>query len=430
MRDFSTTLRRSPAPPFGGGSASTVHRLDQDVDDVIGRLREAYSDLLSALPDEVGGAIEVERALGLNKKLAWQVYRVATATTPLIAGARVPGTAAARQVVRAARRAGVPSTIIDRIEAGTAAFHETVRRHADDRSSFDLMVSAVSGDGLAARDEDLKRSAFRANRQLLGRYCDVDVYTLLAVPGRLPGTVHMCALRGLIGLRRLRPRVRLEISRHRYDRSGSDGGIGQRRTLDGDPVDEHTPIPVLHEFSSKPLPAIHQSTAPDGFVRSSLETSSLGLRSSATCFLADVNHDSEYRSADGSAGIGHIHRVATPARLLLQDVLIDERLVGDRGPELRILASASDAEAWPGDDPSAVLPIHESVDRMGRGPAAIAAPEVPRYRAMIEHVTDRLGWDADRLMVHRARIDHPVLHSVVWMRFDLGEAGPGGGGLP
>jgi hypothetical protein len=38
---------------------------------------------------------------------------------------------------------------------------------------------------------------------------------------------------------------------------------------------------------------------------------------------------------------------------------------------------------------------------------------------MIEHVTDRLGWNADRLLLVRAKIEYPVLNSVVWMRFDL-----------
>lgn len=416
------------APPSIEMIGPASHTLDAEVSEAIGDLRAAYADLLAAIPGDASSSIAVERTLGLNKKLAWQVYRVATAPTPLVAGTRVPGTAAARQVVRAAERLGIDAAIRERIVDGTAAFLDTVNRHADDRSSFDLMVSAVSGDGLAARDEELKRTAFRATRQLAGRYCDVDVYTILAVPGDEPGTVHMCSLRGLVGLRRLRPGVRLEISRHRFDKSG--GAVDEREAIvepEGD-----VPVSVLREFSSQPLPPIRQSVSHDGFVRTFLETRSLGADSAATCFVADVNRNSNFHGSDGSAGIGHIHRIATPARLLLQDALIDERLIpGDRMPELRILASPNEAERWPpGEDTSALLPVAESVERIGRGPSAVAAPEVPRYAEMVAHVADRLGWDAGRLVVHRARIDHPISQSVAWMRFDLAEIEPALRGTP
>ena len=398
--------------------SGTVHELDREVGEVVGRLRAAYADLLGTLPRGAETAIEVERSLGVSKKLAWQVYRVATAREPLSAGARVPGIAAARQLVRAARKVGVSSDVTDRLEEATRSFHDTVRRHADDRSSFDLMVSAMTGDGIAARDLDLKRTAYRANRQLIGKYCDVDLYTLLVHPGERPGTVHLCSLRGLAGLHRLRPRVQLEISRHRFD--WGDGRVQRREAIDE--TEDESRIALLRDFCSEPIPTIRQVECADGFVRSFAETESLGLRSATTCFLADVTRSTPLTGAGGDEGaaVGHIHEVATPARVLLHDVLIDERVLGDASPELRVLASRRDAGAWPGDDPSVLLPVRERVERIGRGSRAAATLELSRYPAMIDHVVRRLGWDAERLLLFRARIEFPVLHSVVWMRFDLG----------
>jgi hypothetical protein len=418
---------RAPAGEQAG-AGPPVATLDAEIAEAVQRLRAAYADLLAAIPERTGRAIDVERALGLDKKLAWQVFRVATAGDPLSAGARVPGAAAARRVVRAARRHGVSPDVARRLEESTGAFHDAVRRHAGDRSSFDLMVSAVTGDGLAARDEELKRAAFRANRQLLGKYCDADVFTLLVHPGDRPGTVHMCSLRGLVNLYRLRPMTRLEISRHRFDRS--DGSVQEREAIDAADDDAGAPpIALLGEFCDPPLPEIRQVPCPDGFVRSFFETASLGLRSAVTCFLADVVRNSPLVTKDepaGTAAVGHIHEIATPARLLYHDCLIDDRICDDVSPELRIIANRRDAGTWPGDDRSVLLPVQEDVIRAGRGAATVAAPQVPRYPQMIKHITDRLGWDPDRFVLHRARIEHPVLNSVVWMRFDLSRSSVAG----
>ena len=264
---------------------------------------------------------------------------------------------------------------------------------------------------------------YRANRQLLGKYCDADLFTLLVRPGSEPGTVDMCSIRGLVGLHRLRPGVQLEVSRHRFDHS--DGSVQTREAIDENEGPAGAPpIALLRSFGSQPAPEIRQVECADGFVRSFAETSSLGRASATTCFLADVVRDSRLVGPDeppSAAAVGHIHEVVTPARRLYHDCLVDERLCGDRLPDLRILAARRDAGSWPGDDPSVLLPVQERVTRIGRGSSAATAPDVPRYAEMIEHVTSRLGWDPGAFVLFRAMIDHPVLGSVAWMRLDVSE---------
>ena len=399
----------SPASPVSAG-------LDAEVSEIIGELKIAYAVLLTAVPD-CTCAIDVERRLGLNKKLAWQVFRVARAENPLEAGARVPGPAATREVLRAAKRYGLDDEVADRVATLSDRFHAMVQRHAADRSSFDLMLSAVTRDGLDGRNRELKRSAFRANRQLLGKYCEADVFTLLVHPGAKSDTVDMCSLRGLVDLHRLRPTVGLEIARHRYD--FKDGAIQQREAIDNDGTEGHgPPIALLRKFCSQPIPDIRQVECSDGFVRSFAETSKLGRRAAVTCFLADVTRNSDPSAAgDRQRAIGSIHEIATPSRVLYLDCLVDERICGDHAPALRVLTNRRDADAWPADDPTVLLPVQERVDRIGKGPSAVTAPEVAQYPEMIEHLTVRLGWDANRLVLFRTRIEHPVLNAVAWMRF-------------
>ena len=391
-----------------------------EVREILIRLRSAYAALIATIPDGASSAIQVERSLKLNKKLAWQVYRVATAEDPLSSGARAPGEAAARQVIQAARAQGVASEVTERIQSATRDFHDAIDRHADDRSSFDLMLQSLTGDGLDARDYDLKRSAYRANRELLGKYCEVDVSTLIVSKAEDDDHAHMCSLRGLAGLHRLRPHARLQISRQRYRRSGTQ--IVASEPLDQESAIGDPPVAILKEFSSHPIPALRQDVSNDGYIRTSVDTNTLGHASATTCFLADVARSmmigqdpvlNEPRSID------NLHEVATPARLLLHDMLVDERIVGDLRPQLRIITRRADADTWPGNDASIVLPIREHVQDLGSGLGRAAVSELAAYTQMLKHIVDKLGWDASSMRLYRTAIEYPVLCSMVWMRFEL-----------
>src|SRR4051812_6965524 len=58
---------------------------------VLGQLQSSMMALVRAVARaEVRKAADVERALGMDRKLCWQVFRIATASNPLAAGANVP----------------------------------------------------------------------------------------------------------------------------------------------------------------------------------------------------------------------------------------------------------------------------------------------------------------------------------------------------
>lgn len=402
-------------------STAAAEVLDSSVVEAVTGVRSAYAELLSAVPRDGAGAIGVERALGVSKKLAWQVYRVATSENPLGSGARVPGKAATRQVLLAATRAGVPGEITDRVRVATEQFHAAVSDHADDRSSFDLMVRSVSGDGIAGHDAELKRTAYRVNRELVGRCCDVDLFTLLVRRSETPGFIEMCSLRGLAGLRRLRPDVPLEISRHRFDQG--EGNVRTREPVFGNGAG-HGPVGLVEAFSTEPLPSISAVVGKDGYTRFVAEVDRLGTTSAVSCYLCDMTRGLPIRSPDGTAAVGNIHEVATPAQVLYQDMLVDPSLLaedafGPAHPSLRVLSRRPETTAWPGDDAGLVLPVAERLVRGGRGSGAVSVPELPAYPGMVRRVGEQLGWDVEEMVLFRVRIEHPVLHSVVWVRLDL-----------
>ena len=407
------------------GTSGTVHDrsevLDASVVEAVMGVRAAYAELLSAVPREGSGAIAVERALGVSKKLAWQVYRVATSDNPLGSGARVPGRAATRQVLLAAARAGVLKSIRDRVHEATERFHDAVSEHADDRSSFDLMVRSVSGDGIHGHDAELKRTAFRVNRELVGRCCDVDLFTLLVRRSDTAGAIDMCSLRGLQGLRRLRPDVPLEISKHRFDQG--EGRVRTRRAVFDDGKGQG-PFGLVPEFSSQPLPSITALDGRDGYTRFVAQVDRLGTTSAFSCYLCDMTQGLPMPTPDGSAGIGNIHEIGTPARVLYQDMFVDPSLLSELEhgvvqPELRVLSRRPETTSWPPDDAGTLLPVQERFIRAGRGTSAASAPEVPAYPDMVQRIGQRLAWDVQEMVLFRVRIEHPVLHALVWMRLDL-----------
>lgn len=273
----------------------------------------------------------------------------------------------------------------------------------------------------AGHDAELKRTAFRVNRELVGRCCDVDLFTLFVRRAETPGHIDLCSLRGLHGLRRLRPGVPLEISRHRFDQG--EGDVRARASVFGDAPDGG-PDGLAPEFSTEPLPRISGISSKDGYVRFIAQGDRVGTTSSVSCFLCDMARSLPIRSADGSAGVGNIHEVATPTQVLYQDMFVDRALLredefGLVHPQIRVLARRPETMAWPGEDASVLLPVQERLVRAGRGSAAASIPELPEYAGMARRVGEQLGWNIEDMMLFRVRIEHPVLHSVVWVRLDL-----------
>lgn len=331
---------------------------------------------------------------------------------------RAPGPTALERVLVAANQIGIDAEITQRVLRASDQFQSTMGDHADDRRTFDLMVSSATGDGLETKELDLKRSAFRTNREIMGKYAGVDISTLLLTPGTRDDRVDMTSIRGLVDLYRLRPEASLEISRHRFDRD--DGSIHERQAFDQASSELDIPIALLQDFCSTPLPPLRQVNSPDGFVRTLVESVTLGLKSAVTCILADRTLDADPRDDDTPSlpgGIGHIHEVATPANVLLHDVFVHKSLAWNVMPEMRVIARRRDAIRWPGDDQTVLLPIQEEVKLIGQGIPAAASTDWPNYPMLLEQVCSRIDCNPEDLLLYRCRATYPVLHSVFWMRF-------------
>lgn len=382
---------------------ATGASFESEARQVLGRVRGAYVRMVGA----VGGAsrpVDLQQALDLDKKLAWRVHRLTTAADPLQGAPYVPSPTSARRLAGAAEQRGVSDELTADLLAATDEFERLVSLRAGDRASFEAIAAALSGQGLDQLQQDARRAAFRANVLLHGKQSDLLVSAFLAGPSDEPGRFDGASLRGHVGLQRLHPDAAVQVARHRFDVDGRP--LGRPLALD-DQAQQATGAPLIAAFSD--AVALEEDEA-DGFQRLYLAHRDLGLADALTCVLGERSP-----AMPLDEGLGSLCELATPARLLVHDLIL-HRDLDRRPPELRVVASRAQADRWPAERGPEVLSPGASVACLGQGLDAAGLPAWSRYQELLTWTAGRMGWEPDDLEVHRVVIEYPVLHSVVWLR--------------
>ncbi|MEO0649664.1 MAG: hypothetical protein AAFZ65_03175 [Planctomycetota bacterium] len=383
---------------------------------VLDDVRGAYSGLLGALGAPARAA-DVQAALGLDKKLAWRVRKVADSVDPLEGASFVPSLASAGRVAQAALARGVERTIVDGVLAATETFEQFVADRAEDRSNFDAMAAALAG-GLDPILLEARRTAFRANVVLHGKRSEALLFAFAIAPGPREGLLQAVSLRGHHGLQRLRADASTILSKHRFESDGRTSG--SRRPLDP-AVAAELGAPVVGALSSAELPALLHEVEADGYRTTLLAQSDLGPGGAATYLLGEV-HDAF--PLDEHA-IGSLCQASTPTRRLVHDFLMHEDLPLEP-PELRVVAGRPEAETWPeviggggpGPEASPARPLAGGarVVDLGTGLGAARLPDWAGGVSPLDLAVARLGWDAGRMRLYRVVIEYPVQSSIAWLR--------------
>lgn len=387
----------------------------------LARLRGALADLLASLPEPVSKAPDLRRQLDLDSKLSWKVFKVATASNPLSAGVHVPTAAGMKSFLQAAARK-TPAARRTAVAKAAADFERLVKKHAGDRTSFDSMVSALSHDPGNVHLTQ-KRAAFRANCHLYGIQADTQLNCCFLLPAGDPEMIDIATVRGCIDLRRMRSGANWVITSVRT--SDSDGVVRRpirREPLDASQATTHG-LSLMPAFSTSPLPQFQSVEAQGGLVLGELVGSDVGKTSALTCMTGDVVRSVASVYKDEHNEFGEVVAVInTPCKVLIHDVLIRRGLFGPISPELQVLddywrkVSMSSVAIMP---EAAMLTTPESVQRLGTGASVLPTPDVPRYLEMANYVSDRLGLDLDDFEVFRCRVEFPVMHSAMVIRFEL-----------
>jgi hypothetical protein len=376
---------------------------------VMSELRQALADLVVGLPGPVRRAVDIERSLGLDKKLAWQVFRIARSSHPLAEVQNLPARASVRRMLDAARKHELPSAIIERLDRSFERVERFMLVHTSDREGLVSMLSGLGGKNDDQFKLKVRKSLYRSAAHFWGIHAQMLVRTSIfhGKPG--PAYVEDSALvQATIGLERVRASQAADFVM--MMRTKSDPPVP------GAPVTapiRHAPE-LLPEFCSSPLPQF--SPHPEGGDRGESKLRLPPGRTGAATLYSMQLH--EYVST--SLQVDYYGRtfVTVPTEALVWEMLmpvgwtdpttIRGAMYGCREhPEQAFNERAGDR-----------TPQQESVEYLGTLDAAPPLEGSPRHAEAVRHVLARLGWLDTSFDVYRCRVQYPVLHTMMAIRVD------------
>ncbi len=391
---------------------------ESDVERALTELQAALHGAVELLGEYPRKSTELARALGLERNVAWKLYRLIHERDIFAAARFVPGAASMATFVSGAAGAGVPESALDRVREAAETYERVVRTHAGDRASADIMLGAKAGEG---GEVALRRSAFRSMSFLAGVQAMAQVQTFILAPSTDGKAIDGVSVNGFVDLTRVRPDAPVVIGKAMAtDHDGRVVGSLREEPVDG-PLAEGECVPLLKEFCSTPLPRFRRNPGERGFVENELAEGPVG-RMGAIPFMAAtvVRGVGVARRTGDQTTMDVVARVRTPAALLVCDVLVKKGMLpGDEG-RVGVYSDLFGHALLRGDgrERYKLASVHR-MERLGEGLSAAHSPDVPRYVRMLEHVLRRLGERGEEFEVHRVRIEYPFSPTSVMVTFDL-----------
>lgn len=390
---------------------------------VLQHLRSHLGAVIGCLPDagQIRRPTDLQRRLQIDSKLAWQLHRMVYSSDGFADGGGIPKSVSLMRFLEAAERQKVSMAVIEQAKRAIDEFDALIAAHAGDHDVFETMLSGLRDGGSDQLDLVHRRSAFRAQSHILGVQSRTwQACCILNMSEKSPDLVDAVTIRGRTNLRRFRSTSPLVIDRIR---TMDNDGVS-RRALAREPLDPINGEPdgpaFLHEFCSQPLPKTRRVSAPMGVTNLEFEAESVGSRMAITYFVGETYRSAYSRYRDEHNLVQDFQvGVRMPCEVMIGDVLVRAGLYEDAQPQLVVFSDHACCNTVTMGRECDLLPFRGSIAYLGRGPAVMQTPEVPRYGEMMAYAFDRLQWPGDEFDVYRCRIEYPVMPSSVVMRFAL-----------
>lgn len=397
-----------PAPIHSAGSLT----VGDEAAAVLADLQASLTALLEGLPAPIHRPVDLERLLGLDKKLAWQVYRVARSAHPLDEVQNLPARASMRRLLQAARKRHIPQPLIDKLDGSFARFDRFLVVHTSDR---DGLVSLLSGMGGKNDDQfklKVRKSLFRSAAHFWGMHAPLLIRTSIfhAKPG--PEYFEDSALvQATINLERLRANQATDFVM--MMRTKSDPLPGAPPTA---PV-RHPPE-LLLDFCSGANPQFSSAAS----------VSSIGT--------TDTQEESRLRLPPGRTGAATLYSmqlherisntlqteyygrtfVTLPTEALVWELMIPVGWTNPATLRGAMYGCREHPEQAFSERASDRTPQQETVEYLGVLDSAPPLDGSPRHADAVRHVLKRLNWEDTQYDVFRCRVRYPVLHTVMSVR--------------
>lgn len=416
------------------GHAGNVADVTVDVPFVIA-LREHAARLQRALRDvvteSVGGparaGADLRHALAVDGKLACQLYDAYQASDAFGFCSSLPTVRRLVAAGAAAERAGVPPGCVRAYREALNAFEAFVSERAGPRWRFDAIVWGLN----EARDDnthteiDLRRSAMQATARAFGSSVDTVATVTLIGPDR-PGSdrFDLAWVTARLGVRRLRPNLRIPVSGRRFTTSDTGGR---------EPVHVSPPAPIFPEPEGSPegvhlvpgrcsperLPLTVAATS-RGYTVFELEGEDIGEASACDIVTASYNQRAvpvERSQGESSNRYTIKARVRHACERHLLVVGYPLGVVSGRPPACSL--SSDQYQDLAGREPA----VHDAITpTVLPGESCLRPLGVPKVSETLSDVFDRLEWDPARYTFYAVDHRFPLPMSIVEAAVMIGDA--------
>lgn len=373
------------------------------------RVCASLSRLIESLPSSPARATDVATALSISPQLAWQVFKMATATDPLAAVQFLPTSNQLLRVVAAARAAGVNAEAASETEQACRALDDFITSHARDRREFESMASLFAQGAAEQIEAKQRRALHRANVHVYGIQTTTVYGCLVLHPSATGAGHHATSMIGYVGLHTLRPEVPMSVVAE----------AGGWNTLGVSPADaaaaerERAMLrqggTCLVEGFGGGQPPLLVRDVEDGKVVSRVRFPSAG-RSGAVSFMIAQEFGND-QPVDTSPQLAVL--LTVPAEAMVLDILIPSAWGASGQASVSTYARRGKphlvTERRPVDQ-IASLAETTVVPRVIDPPASA---DVPQLVSTMRAVLGRAGWHGTVFDVYRCRTSHPVLHALV-----------------
>jgi hypothetical protein len=275
----------------------------------------------------------------------------------------------------------------------------------------------LGGSGDAAEDAAMenRRALFQAMSAVWGVQARAQLRLSILHAGSEADVVDAAAVWALVDLKRLRTDVSWILARVGCSGEHAEDGRAYR-----EPIESYGPdgVPLFVKFCSRPMPKLRAIRVAPTEADLELQPGPVGDTGAVTVASGDVYRNLPRRASPRQPRGTLTPQVLTPCEVLIHDILVHDGV--NAGPPFS-LAVYGDIRGEGFEDLRERNRLSQrlSMELLGRGLDALPAPEVPRYRELVEHVHGALGWEARNFTAYRLRIQYPVAPSMVVVEFEL-----------
>jgi len=404
-----------------GSLLTSTETFRQETADVLTRLRASLSKALSLYSsDGTLKSRDLQKRLGVDTRLSWQVARIINADDPLDLTTHIPSPALLQKLLTAARAKGASEQSLANVVDAYGAFEQLIQHYAGDRTSFDaIMARIVGGDVDAQLELAHRRSIFEGHKYVWGIALETFAAARILHPSKdKPGIFDCAHVRYKQNLQRLNTNVPIIVDIKKYIFPAAPPP--QMAPIDPEAAAKYG-MAIIPAFCSRPdLQLKHRELATGG-VLVEWDSDTLGKPSAITLAFGDIDQSDLFEREGNRKGFSGMVATGTPTELSVQDILVPRKLVTGVTCEIQRLGHVGYPllEMRPGDDklPLPELPCRERMAFLGAGEAAAHLPEAPRYSDLLQHVCKVAGWDMKDFDVYRVRMEYPLLDTILGVHY-------------